>query len=125
MEGRAEAYNRDRAELFQAEREGRLLVVAPKSTLGVSRTERDTEKLRLLWAEGYPLPGDGVSNPAVQIGLTMDLKDGKEQRHSAAGLEDHRLLVPPRNGQVIRSAGVQVGDHSLHFPARCGRGRSL
>ena len=53
MEGRAEAYNRDRAELFQAEREGRLLVVAPKSTLGVSRTERDTEKLRLLWAEGY------------------------------------------------------------------------
>lgn len=53
MEHRAEVYNRDRAQLFQAEREGRLLVIAPKSTLGVSRTERDTEKLRLLWAEGY------------------------------------------------------------------------
>lgn len=53
MEGRAEAYNRDREELFQAERERRLLVIAPKSTLGVARTERDTEKLRLLWAAGY------------------------------------------------------------------------
>ena len=53
MENRAEAYNRDREELFQAEREGKLLVIAPESTLGVARTERDTEKLRLLWAEGY------------------------------------------------------------------------
>lgn len=53
MEGRAEVYNRDREELFQAEREGKLLVIAPQSTLGVARTERDTEKLRLLWAEGY------------------------------------------------------------------------
>lgn len=53
MENRAEVYNRDRAELFRAEREGQLLVIAPKSTLGVARTERDTEKLRLLWAEGY------------------------------------------------------------------------
>ncbi len=53
MEHRAEVYNRDRAQLFQAEREGRLVVIAPQSTLGVSRTERDTEKLRLLWAAGY------------------------------------------------------------------------
>lgn len=53
MENRAEVYNRDRKELFQAEREGKLLVIAPESTLGVARTERDTEKLRLLWAAGY------------------------------------------------------------------------
>lgn len=53
MERRAEVYNQDRARLFQAEREGRLLVIAPESTLGVARTERDTEKLRLLWAAGY------------------------------------------------------------------------
>ena len=53
MENRAEVYNRDREALFQAEREGKLLVIAPESTLGVARTERDTEKLRLLWAEGY------------------------------------------------------------------------
>lgn len=53
MEDRAERYNEDRAALFQAEREGKLKVIAPRSTLGVSRTERDTEKLRLLWAAGY------------------------------------------------------------------------
>lgn len=53
MERRAEGYNRNREELFQAEREGKLLVIAPRTTLGVSRTERDVEKLRLLWAEGY------------------------------------------------------------------------
>lgn len=53
MEHRAEVYNRDREALFLAEREGKLLVIAPESTLGVARTERDTEKLRLLWAEGY------------------------------------------------------------------------
>lgn len=56
--GRAEVYNRDREQIFQAEREGRLLVIVPKSTLGVSRTERDTEKLRLLWAEGYQMAID-------------------------------------------------------------------
>lgn len=53
MERRAEVYNQDRERLFQAEREGKLLVIAPESTLGVARTERDTEKLRLLWASGY------------------------------------------------------------------------
>ena len=53
MENRAEVYNWDREALFQAEREGKVLVIAPESTLGVARTERDTEKLRLLWAAGY------------------------------------------------------------------------
>ena len=53
MEGRAEVYNRDREQLFQTEKAGKILVIAPESTLGVARTERDTEKLRLLWAAGY------------------------------------------------------------------------
>lgn len=58
MENRAEVYNRDREELFRAEREGRLLVIAPETTLGVARTERDTEKLRLLWGSGYQMAAD-------------------------------------------------------------------
>ena len=58
MENRAERYNRDREALFRAEREGKLLVIAPESTLGVARTERDTEKLRLLWAAGYQTAAD-------------------------------------------------------------------
>lgn len=53
MEDRAQRYNRDREQAFELERQGKLLVIAPDSTLGVSRTERDPEKLRLLWAEGY------------------------------------------------------------------------
>ena len=61
MEQRAQVYNQDREELFRAEREGRLLVIAPRSTLGVSRTERNTEKLRLLWAAGYQDAVDPVS----------------------------------------------------------------
>ena len=55
MERRAQRYNEDRREMFEAERQGKLLVIAPDSTLGVSRTERNTEKLRLLWGEGYEI----------------------------------------------------------------------
>lgn len=53
MEQRAERYNESRRQLFDLEKQGKLLVIAPESTLGVARTERNTEKLRLLWAEGY------------------------------------------------------------------------
>lgn len=58
MEERVERYNEDHRLLFQMEQEGRLKVIAPTSTLGVSRTERNTEKLRLLWAEGYQMAVD-------------------------------------------------------------------
>lgn len=58
MEDRAQRYNRDREQAFELERQGKLLIIAPDSTLGVSRTERDPEKLRLLWAEGYQMAVD-------------------------------------------------------------------
>ena len=50
---RAERYNRCREELFALEREGKVLVIAPESTAGFSRTERDTEKIRRMWQSGY------------------------------------------------------------------------
>lgn len=53
MQARAEQYNASRERLFQLEREGRALVFAPDSTHGVSRVERDTRKLQLLWGDGY------------------------------------------------------------------------
>ena len=53
MEARAQRYNEDREQIFDLERQGKLLVIAPDSTMGVSRTERNPEKLRLLWAKGY------------------------------------------------------------------------
>ena len=58
VERRAEVYNRKRDELLRLEREGKVFVFAPDSTLGVSRTERDVEKLRLLWGAGYQMAAD-------------------------------------------------------------------
>ena len=53
MEGRSQVYNESRERLFQLEREGKALVIAPETTHGVSRIERDVEKLRLLWGDGF------------------------------------------------------------------------
>lgn len=58
MENRAEQYNACRERLFQLEREGKVLVIAPESTMGVSRTERDIDKLELLWGHGYQMAVD-------------------------------------------------------------------
>lgn len=52
MERRAELYNKDREELFEAERQGRVLVFMPDSTEGFSRTEKDLEKIRGMWQQG-------------------------------------------------------------------------
>ncbi|MGM9358351.1 DUF6363 domain-containing protein [Flavonifractor plautii] len=38
---------------FQLEREGRALLFAPHSTEGFHRTEKDVEKIRALWKDGY------------------------------------------------------------------------
>lgn len=53
MAERAQAYNQSRQRLFQLEQEGKALVIAPESTHGVGRIEKNVEKLRMLWADGY------------------------------------------------------------------------
>lgn len=53
MRRRADEYNASRYRLFEAEKEGRVLVLAPESTEGFSRTERDLQKIRALWQDGY------------------------------------------------------------------------
>ena len=53
MRRRADDYNENRERLFQLEREGRVMVIAPESTKGYSRTEKDLEKIRALWQDGY------------------------------------------------------------------------
>ena len=53
LERRVEQYNRSREELFRLEQEGKVLVITPESTEGFSRTERDLEKIRALWQDGY------------------------------------------------------------------------
>ena len=69
METRAQRYNENREQLFELEREGKVLVIAPKSTLGVGRIERDTEKLRLLWAEGYQMTVERMDEIKDYLGL--------------------------------------------------------
>ena len=53
MARRAEQYNTCRERLFQLEREGRVLVLAPANTRGFSRTERDRQKILALWQDGF------------------------------------------------------------------------
>ncbi len=69
METRAQRYNENREQLFALEQEGKALVIAPKSTLGVGRIERDTEKLRLLWAEGYQMAVERMDEIRDYLGL--------------------------------------------------------
>ena len=53
MRRRAETYNESRERLFRLEREGRVMILAPVSTQGFSRTERDLHKIKALWQDGY------------------------------------------------------------------------
>ena len=53
MRHRADTYNKVRGRLFQLEREGKVLLFAPKSTVGFHRTERDIDKIKALWQDGY------------------------------------------------------------------------
>lgn len=68
MQKRAEIYNKCRERLFQFEREGKILVIAPETTHGVSRTERDVEKLRLLWADGFQQATDRMEEIRAFMG---------------------------------------------------------
>lgn len=53
MRRRADVYNASREKLFQLERQGRVFLLAPRDTKGFSRVERDVEKIRALYRDGY------------------------------------------------------------------------
>ena len=53
LENRAASYNQCMKELYQAEKEGKVFIIAPKSTLRVGRTESSPKKLLELYDEGY------------------------------------------------------------------------
>lgn len=52
---RHERYNESIEEIARLEASGRVYVIAPEDTLGVGRTERDTDKLLALYAQGYAI----------------------------------------------------------------------
>lgn len=66
LSDRAERYNRCREELFALEKAGKALVIAPKSTQGFSRMERDTRKILALWQDGY-FAGRGAAGAVRQL----------------------------------------------------------
>ena len=55
MHSRAERYNACREELFRLEKEGKVILLAPKSTQGFSRIEKGVDKIKALWQDGYDL----------------------------------------------------------------------
>ena len=55
LRSRAERYNACREELFRLEKEGKGILLAPKSTQGFSRIEKDVDKITALWQDGYDL----------------------------------------------------------------------
>ena len=52
---RPERYNECVEEIGKLEASGKVYVIAPEDTLGVGRTERDTDKLMSLYAQGYAI----------------------------------------------------------------------
>lgn len=71
LENRAASYNQCMKELYQAEKEGKVFIIAPKSTLGVGRTESSPKKLLELYDEGYYQAKESIH------ALNLYLNDGK------------------------------------------------
>ena len=53
LKERAEKYNNLREKLFELEKEGKAIVIAPDNTDGWKRTERKSEKIKEMYDEGY------------------------------------------------------------------------
>ena len=53
IESRPERYNKNHAELLQAAEEGKVFLFTPKNTQGFSRTEKNKDKIRALYQNGY------------------------------------------------------------------------
>lgn len=70
MARRAEQYNTCREPPVPAGAGGQGTVLAPVSTHKVSRIERDTKKLRMLWGDGYQQAVDRMDE--IRAFLTPD-----------------------------------------------------
>lgn len=53
LQNRAESYNACMKDLHQAQKEGKVFIIAPKDTYGIGRTESDPKRLKKLYEEGY------------------------------------------------------------------------
>lgn len=53
LETRADRYNQCMQELLEMEKEGKVFIIAPDTTYGVGRTEKDVAKMKKLYQAGY------------------------------------------------------------------------
>ncbi len=64
---RASVYNQQRQEIEDWERQGKLLVLRPESTQGFGRLEKDLEKIRLLYQQGYQIAWKRMDDIAAYL----------------------------------------------------------
>ncbi len=62
LKERTNMYNSQRDELFRLEKEGKVFIIAPKSTKGWKRTENDREKIKGMYDEGYKTGMEIIDN---------------------------------------------------------------
>ena len=72
LKSRSERYNRCCEEMFELERQGKLLVIAPEDTYGVTRTERRWNHLEPLYQEGIRVAKKEI--PRMREYLKTDYK---------------------------------------------------
>lgn len=62
LKERTNMYNLQREELFKLEKEGKVFIIAPKSTKGWKRTENDRDKIKGMYDEGYEMGMEIIDN---------------------------------------------------------------
>lgn len=77
VDTRAERYNQDIKDLEKLEKEGKVFVIAPETTLGVGRTESDPQKLRELYEEGLRIGRERMED--LRRYLTEETDKGKDK----------------------------------------------
>ena len=137
MEERPERDNQSRAELFQLEKEGKALVIAPNTLHGVGRIEHNVDKLRMLWAEGLSAGhGEHGADPILHGSMTGPSPGASRAKASSISPQQgeeggHPLQLLPgaamsqRGGGRRRSrdqrAGGQRKGHGKHLPVESMR----
>lgn len=62
LKKRAKKYNQSRKEIFHLAEEKKIYVICPTNTVGFRRTEKDPEKLRNIYADGYNITSKNIES---------------------------------------------------------------
>jgi len=62
MRDRNLIYNENRKHLFELEKQGRIMIIAPEDTKGFKRTEKRPEALKAIYDQGVRIASDNIKN---------------------------------------------------------------